>query len=76
VAVSSFRYPVAAWTSLSILLHPSTGTYTLSADGLPVASAKLTSGSGDPGRIAVSAPLPGGTFAVDDVMVSPACCPC
>ena len=76
VKTSSFRYPVAAWTTLSILLHPSTGTYTLTADGLPAGSGKLTSGSGDPGRITLSAPVAGATFAVDDVMVSPACCPC
>lgn len=76
VKASSFRYPVAAWTTLSVLLHPSTGTYTLTADGLPVGSGKLTPGSGDPGRITLSAPVTGSTFATDDVMVSPACCPC
>jgi hypothetical protein len=73
---SSFSYPMAAWTDLSMLLHPSTGTYTLTADGLPVDSGKLTSGSGDPGRISVTSTEQGATFAVDDVMVSPACCPC
>jgi hypothetical protein len=76
VKQSSFSYPVAAWTDLSMLLYPSTGTYTLTADGLPVASGKLTSGSGDPGEISVTSTAPGATFAVDDVMVSPACCPC
>jgi hypothetical protein len=76
ISASSFRYPVAAWTDLSVLLHPSTGTYTLTADGQPIGSGKLTSGSGDPGRITLSDPESGGTFAVDDVMVSPACCPC
>jgi hypothetical protein len=59
-----------------MLLYPSTGTYTLAADGLPIASGKLTSGSGDPGQISVTSTAPGATFAVDDVMVSPACCPC
>jgi Right handed beta helix region len=73
---TSFSYPVAAWTDLSMLLHPSTGTYTLSADGLPVASGKLTSGSGIPGRISLASTAQTATFAVDDVMVSPACCPC
>jgi len=76
VKQSPFSYPVAAWTDLSMLLHPSTGTYTLTADGLPVASGKLTRGSGDPGRISVTSTEPAATFAVDDVMVSPACCPC
>ena len=76
VRASSFQYPVAAWTTVSILLHPSTGRYTLTADGLPIGSAKLTSGSGDPGRITISAPVAASTFAVDDATVSPACCPC
>jgi Right handed beta helix region len=76
VRTSSFRYPVAAWTDLSLLLHPSSGTYTLTADGLPVATARLTSASGDPGKITIASPVSGATFAVDDVMVSPACCPC
>ena len=76
VRASSFQYPVAAWTTLSILLHPATGTYTLTADGQPIGSGKLTAASGDPGRITISSPSAGATFAVDDVMVSPACCPC
>jgi hypothetical protein len=76
VRTTSFRYPVAAWTELSVLLHPSTGTYTLTADGQPAGSGKLTSGSGDPGRITIASNVAGATFAVDDVMVSPACCPC
>jgi hypothetical protein len=73
---STFGYPVKAWTSLSLLLHPTTGTYSLTADGLPVATGKLTGGI--PGRISVATPnaAPGASFAVDDVMVSPACCPC
>jgi nitrous oxidase accessory protein NosD len=75
---AAFTYPVKAWTSLSLLLHPTTGTYSLTADGLPVATGKLTGGSGIPGRISVATPnaAPGASFAVDDVMVSPACCPC
>ncbi|HEY1622526.1 MAG TPA: right-handed parallel beta-helix repeat-containing protein [Streptosporangiaceae bacterium] len=76
VKQSAFRYPVAAWTTLSILLHPSTGTYTLTADGQPVGSGKLTARGGDPGRITISSPDAGASFAADDVMVSPACCPC
>jgi hypothetical protein len=76
VKTTAFRYPVGAWTTLSVLLHPSNGTYTLTADGLPVASGKLTSGSGDPGKITVASLAAGATFALDDVMVSPACCPC
>jgi hypothetical protein len=76
VKTTAFRYPVAAWTTLSVLLHPSTGTYTLTADGLPAASGTLTGGSGDPGRITIASLVAGATFAVDDVMVSPACCPC
>ena len=73
---SSFTYPVATWTDLSVLLYPSKGTYTLTADGLPVTSGKLTSASGIPGRISVTSTAAGASFAVDDVMVSPACCPC
>jgi hypothetical protein len=73
---SSFAYPVAAWTDLSVLLYPSKGTYTLTADGLPAGTGKLTSGSGIPGRISVTSTAAGASFAVDDVMVSPACCPC
>jgi hypothetical protein len=72
---SSFAYPVAAWTDLSVLLYPARGKYTLTADGQPVATGKLTSGSGIPGRITV-ATAAGGTFSADDVIVSPACCPC
>ena len=73
---SSFGYPAAAWTDLSMTLYPSAGRYSLSADGLPVASAKLTAGSGIPGRISVTSTAADATFGVDDVMVSPACCPC
>jgi hypothetical protein len=73
---ASFTYPVAAWTDLSVLLYPSKGTYALTADGLPVASGKLTSGAGIPGRISVASTAAGASFGVDDVMVSPACCPC
>lgn len=73
---TSFAYPVAAWTDLSLLLHLSTGKYTLTADGLPVASGKLTAGSGIPGKISMASTSAGAAFGADDVMVSPACCPC
>jgi hypothetical protein len=73
---AAFKYPVKTWTSLSVLLHPTKGTYSLTADGLPVASGKLTGGSGIPARIFVGTRAPGASFAVDDVLASPACCPC
>lgn len=73
---SSFIYPVPAWTDLSMLLYPAKDRYTLSADGQQVADGKLTPGSGIPGRIAIAVPAEGTSVAVDDVMISPACCPC
>jgi hypothetical protein len=73
---SSFAYPAAAWTDLSMTLYPSAGRYTLTADGLPAASGKLTAGSGIPGRLSVASTTSGAAFDVDDVIVSPACCPC
>jgi Right handed beta helix region len=73
---SSFAYPAAAWTDLSLTLYPAAGTYRLTADGRPAASAKLTAGSGIPGRISVTSTASGAAFGVDDVLVSPACCPC
>lgn len=73
---TAFSYPVAAWTDLSVLLYPSTGTYTVSADNLPVGTGKLTQSSGIPEAISVADPSSGAVFAVSDVMVSPACCPC
>lgn len=73
---ASFMYPVSAWTDLSMLLHPAKDTYTLSADGQQVATGKLSSGSGIPGRISIAAPVGTTSVSVDDVMVSPACCPC
>jgi len=74
VKETSFRYLAGDWTAVSVLLRPSAGSYTLTADGLPVATGKLTAGSGIPDRIKLHAT--GGRFAVDDVIVSPACCPC
>ncbi len=73
---SAFTYPVSAWTDLSMLLYPAKDRYTLSADGQQIASGKLASGSGIPGRIAITAPAADTSAAVDDIMVSPACCPC
>jgi hypothetical protein len=73
---TAFSYPVAAWADLSVLMYPSTGTYTLSADNMPVVTAKLTPSSGIPDAVSVADPSAGADFAVGDVMVSPACCPC
>jgi hypothetical protein len=73
---TAFSYPVAAWTDVSVLMYPSTGTYTFSADNMPVVTAKLTQSSGIPDAISVADPAEGAVFAVGDVMVSPACCPC
>ena len=57
-------------------LYPATGAYTLTADALPVATGKLTSGAGIPDRISIASTSAGATFALDDVLISPACCPC
>jgi hypothetical protein len=73
---TAFSYPVAAWSDLSVLLYPSTGTYTLSADNMPVGTGKLAQDSGILDAISVADPSGGAVFAVSDVMVSPACCPC
>ncbi|GAA2998795.1 hypothetical protein GCM10020229_08990 [Kitasatospora albolonga] len=68
-----FAYPPGVWLRVALLLHPATGTYDLLVDDVPLATARLTAGSGpaDRLRLRVQPGTGAATFAVDDPLVQP-----
>ncbi|WP_441247649.1 hypothetical protein [Kitasatospora sp. McL0602] len=68
---SAFAYPAGVWLRVSLVLHPSTGTYDVSVDDVPQGSGRLTAGAGAATQLRLLA-RSGATpadFAADDVLV-------
>ena len=64
------------WLPVSLVLHPSAGTYDVYVDHSELATGRLTAGAGPAARVRIR--VPAGSlapaFAVDDVLVQPLTC--
>ncbi len=70
---TAFAYPSSLWLRVSLLVHPTTGSYDVYLDDVLQATGRLTPGAGPAGqlRLRVPAGTPGAAFAVDDLLVQP-----
>ncbi|MFC1437624.1 hypothetical protein ABUW04_05075 [Streptacidiphilus sp. N1-10] len=73
---SSFAYPASVWLPVSLVLHPSAGTYDVYVNGIRLATAHLTTGAGAAAQVRLRVPggSAGSSFAADDLLVQPLSC--